>query len=278
MNINSTTSVYVFTQCKLTCPDFWTALFSEVGDILPGEKGIQIFYNQHDDIRVLVNYIDETSADKAISEFNYTRLDNLPIHLIKESDLPLLNSTTGKLLIGNLDSKISAQQLHESLQNFGDILFCDCQLAGNEESGFSMVQFRNHNDAIKALDYLEGSTIDLRPVSVQLFTKKHYQLCDWVFHPNEQLTPYEDLSYSNMIYVDKLPSFIQCDNDIKYLFSRIGKVKIAKLLTGRKGIIEMISSEGKWKAVNSFKSRSINGSFIHCIPINSFFQYHKLTK
>jgi polyadenylate-binding protein len=111
-------------------------------------------------------------VDALINNLNYTKLDDVPIHII-HSDIEtrkIVHSRKGRLFLMNLDPSLEESQVHEAFENFGKVIVC--KLAMNEDAislGHGYVQLRREEDAIKAHADLKGATINGRPLITKLF-------------------------------------------------------------------------------------------------------------
>lgn len=130
-----------------------------------------------------VSFETREDAINAITEFNYIKLDNIPIRLVlaDEETTNLIHSPDAKLKITNLDPKIEVSQLHEAFSNFGEIVSCkiDGEIEPDQDScskrfvsnGIGYVQFHLQEDADQAMKDLQDATINGRPFHIKRIKK-----------------------------------------------------------------------------------------------------------
>ena len=112
-------------------------------------------------------------AEKAISEYNYTKLDHVPIRIswADSETKRIQQSGLGNLKIDGLDKTIEASQLHEVFSSFGEVISCYIPLINGESRGCGYVQFRNPEDAQRAKEELADATINGKQIHITDYVK-----------------------------------------------------------------------------------------------------------
>ena len=154
--------------------EFLKKFFGEVGtiesispptiDLKSDPKGRQSYayvtYEIHDD------------AKRATALLNYTKLNGVPIR-ISWADPGTRISKKGKLIIKNLDPAIEVGQLHDALENFGEVFSCKIATDAEGKSlGYGYVHFMEEKDADQAMQDLKGATINGRPIQIEPYLKR----------------------------------------------------------------------------------------------------------
>ena len=151
--------------------DFLFQLMGEVGPVedIVLRKGRKD-RRGHDICSAFVTFGDHKTAERALQELNYIKLDGVPIHMRwwDEETNRIRKSKQGCLFLKNLDKSIEASQLHEALANFGEIISCKIETGMDHMSlGCSLVQFRRVEDAEQAVNDLKDAAINGIPVHVE---------------------------------------------------------------------------------------------------------------
>lgn len=82
-----------------------------------------------------VNFVDTSSAEKAMDTLNYTPLKNQPIRIMwSQRDPSLRRSGTGNVFIKNLDRSVDTKALNDTFSQFGKILSCKVAIEGDGNS------------------------------------------------------------------------------------------------------------------------------------------------
>ncbi|KAM3868759.1 uncharacterized protein ACN63O_006118 [Diretmus argenteus] len=108
----------------------------------------------------------EGAADRAIRHLDGKEYRGRPL-VVEESRARPPNST--KVFVGNLSSTCSADDLHGLFQTFGRVLDCDkvkARLCSN--AGYAFVHMERKEDALQAIDALNGTIFKGRQLSVEL--------------------------------------------------------------------------------------------------------------
>jgi cold-inducible RNA-binding protein len=77
---------------------------------------------------------------------------------------------SNRLFVGNLDFNTMEQQLHEAFADFGTVVFATIitDRATGRSRGFGFVEYDSTNDALKAIDSMNGATLQGRTLNVNL--------------------------------------------------------------------------------------------------------------
>ena len=214
-----------------------------------------------------VDFETREDAVNAIKEFNYTKLDNIPIRLVlaDEETINLIHSPYAKLKITNLDPEIEVSQLYDAFSNFGEIVTCkiDGEIEPDQDSygkrfisnGIGYVQFRHQEDADQALKDLQDVSINGRPV--------HIKRCSRFIHLTQNDT-------FTKCFIKHLPCFYN-DSNLVELFKEFGNVISCHIEEAeeersiqQRGIVEMSTHEESVRAIEGINGRMIEGSSLVC--------------
>uniref|UniRef100_A0A3Q3R695 RNA-binding protein 14 n=1 Tax=Monopterus albus TaxID=43700 RepID=A0A3Q3R695_MONAL len=112
----------------------------------------------------------EGAADRAIRHLDGKEYRGRPL-VVEESRARPPNST--KVFVGNLSATCSADDLHGLFSTFGRVLDCDkvkARLCSNV--GYAFVHMERKEDAVTAIEALNGTTFKGRQLAVEL-SKTH---------------------------------------------------------------------------------------------------------
>lgn len=139
-------------------------------------------------------------AQMAVDDFNYVKFDSNMINMkiLDDETQKILLSGTGTLLIKNLSSDITDNQLFEAFSQFGEVINCIIPSKDGESYHYGIVQFRDQNDADNALNELNNATFNDQKIEIYYFTKEKYGNID------ELCT-----NYHNLISVSGMNAFRQ---------------------------------------------------------------------
>ena len=229
-----------------------STLFSEYGEI----KDI-IFKKKRELERkfAFITFGKYEDAARALNEMNYTKLDGVPIRICwADAETRRIKlSGIGNLYIKGLDESFEVSQLHEAFSNFGDIISCKIPMNKDKtgqlkSNGYGYVQFRNAEDAEKAMKYLADASINDKKISIEKYPKKSRK------NPEETFTN---------LYVKGLnPNVFKTDQDLHDLFTQFGRVQNVRLLTSSFqgqtlpfGFVNMENHEDAVRAVVELNNR-----------------------
>ena len=113
-----------------------------------------------------VVFENEESAKQAVNEMNYTKIDGFTIRLIvsDKKTKSIIESKKTAMVISNLDPSIDEIQLHETLQDYGDVI--TCKIFVSDEC--AMAYFRNKKDTKNTYNKLKKARFEGRKISIQL--------------------------------------------------------------------------------------------------------------
>jgi RNA recognition motif-containing protein len=197
-------------------------------------------------------------ARQIIETFNYRKFGDVPIHCIlaDKETMAILESGAGNLYVKSLEPAVEDSELHESFSGFGEIVSCRIatDAASGKSLGYGYVQFRNPDDAQRAMTDLNGATIGRRQVQVSLFTRRQDRSTDE--------------TYTN-VYIENLLPTVD-DQALKQLFSEFGIVVSPRVLldpAGRsqcRGFCSMMTNEMAANAVAGLNGRQVGGRKLKC--------------
>ncbi|KAJ7951596.1 Polyadenylate-binding protein [Quillaja saponaria] len=121
-----------------------------------------------------VNYSNPQDAARALYELNFTPINEKPIRVMySHRDPSIRKSGAGNIFIKNLDQAIDHKALHDIFSAFGNILSCKVATDSSGQSkGHGFVQFDNEEAAQKAIEKLNGMSLNGKPVYVESFLRK----------------------------------------------------------------------------------------------------------
>ena len=252
--------------------DFIKKLFADCGPI----KNVIIREKNHSNF-AFVTFEKAESALKAIREYNYTKLNGIPIVITPTTQeyQNLIKSGQGNVFVKGLDEYIEISQLHELFQTYGEVISCKLPtLPGGKNKGFGYVQFRRPSDAERAITELNGATINGKKITVEKYKKKDRTQSNTAVPPpiiekppRLQSNGFDD-TYTN-IYIRNLPGSIQSSEDLKTMFSEFGLATSAKLMPdGQSGFCNMIDHQAAVRAVQSLNGSVKEGKVLEVVPAN----------
>jgi polyadenylate-binding protein len=160
--------IYVGDLPETTDEEFLRNLFAEYGSI--PQNGI-ILKKSLDKAFAFITFETHESAESAIKELNYTKIDDVPIR-VSWSDpetKKYKQSGLGNLFVSGLDDTIDVSQLHEAFSKFGEIISCKIPTTSGKSRGYGYVQFRNPSDAENARITLQGTCINDKEITIQRY-------------------------------------------------------------------------------------------------------------
>jgi len=140
--------------------------------LLEGYKGItkiELFKKKYETF-CFVTFSSDNNIKKIITELNYTKIDGKPCRIVPadEETLDIIRRRVGNVIICGLDESIEVSQLHEAFSNFGDIICSKIPMIYRKgewvSRGYGYVQFRNPDDAKRAIRELIGASINDKPL------------------------------------------------------------------------------------------------------------------
>ena len=131
-------------------------------------------------------------AQKAIDELNYTKIDGVPIHLMSVEDEEKIRSPNkkGNLIVKHIDKDVEESQLHDAFSNFGYVISVkiptdlDPKTRERKSRGYAFVQYRDEDDAIVAIDELQGACINGTQIEIEKYEARQYQKPEDTFTKN----------------------------------------------------------------------------------------------
>ena len=124
---------------------------------------------------VFIKLKEDISIDKFLDEFNFTRFDGIPIHLIPfiPSNFKIIQSGKNCVLLEGLNKEIDVKQMFETFGNYGKIIDCHIPLDSNNQSlGYCFIHFLKHSDGEKCISDLCNARINGNPVKLRFFDPK----------------------------------------------------------------------------------------------------------
>ncbi|KAI5077572.1 hypothetical protein GOP47_0007396 [Adiantum capillus-veneris] len=159
-----------------------------------------------------VNFGSVDDALQALEKLNYTELNGKAIRIMwSHRDSTARKSGIGNLFVKNLHESIDNKNLHQIFSPYGKILSCKVAMQDGKSRGHGFVSFEREEDAIAAIEQLNGMTIEDKKVFVGKFVKR-----------SERMLSGADLKYTNL-YVKNIDYDIT-ENELEEKFSEFGKI------------------------------------------------------
>ena len=241
--------------------DFLKTLFKECGNVL----NVTIKERPYGNF-AFISFETPEAALTAIKEFNYTKLNGMPIIITPTTQeyQNLIKSGEGNLYVKGLDEYIEISQLHELFQTYGEVI--SCKLPTNPDGknrGFAYVQFKDPKDAENARVELSDATINGKKITVENYQKKSPPPRS---NQQAQNIPVANEETFTNIFIKNLPDSVKNVNDLGKLFSEFGLVVSAKLLPdGQSGFCNMFDHDSAVRAVQALNGRIVGGKVIEAI-------------
>ena len=87
----------------------------------------------------------------------------------------LIHSDEGNVFVKGFGEDIEPLQLLDIFQNYGEVISCEVPLnPGGKNKGFGFVNFRQPSDAERAIEKLNGATINGKKITVEKCKKKNH--------------------------------------------------------------------------------------------------------
>eukprot|EP00271_Cylindrocystis_brebissonii_P017186 TRINITY_DN435_c0_g3_i1.p1 TRINITY_DN435_c0_g3~~TRINITY_DN435_c0_g3_i1.p1 ORF type:complete len:843 (-),score=229.42 TRINITY_DN435_c0_g3_i1:989-3517(-) len=123
-----------------------------------------------------VNYnsaVDESAAERALDALNYQPVNGRPMRIMwSHRDPSARRSGVGNIFIKNLDESIDNKALHDTFQQFGNILSCKVAMLDGVSKGYGFVHFETEEGANTAIEKVNGMLLCDKKVFVGKFLKK----------------------------------------------------------------------------------------------------------
>ena len=125
-----------------------------------------------------INYSQPADAERALDTMNFDVMNNKPIRIMwSQRDPTVRRSGNGNIFIKNLDSHIDTKSIYDTISMFGSIL--SCKIACDEEGkskGYGFIHFETEEAAQKAIDKVNGMSLDNKVVFVGKFQPRAARL------------------------------------------------------------------------------------------------------
>jgi polyadenylate-binding protein len=165
-------------------------------------------------------------------------------------------SGKGNIFIKNLDKDIDHKTLHDTFQQFGQILSCKIELdEKNESKGYGYIQFATQEAAEKAVAKVNGMMISGKKVFVGPFVTK-----------KERIVANSTKKFTN-VYIKNLDENYT-DDKLKELFSQFGHVQSAIMMSdeeGKKkgfGFVNFEDPDAAQRSVDELNNKEVDGKTV----------------
>ena len=168
-----------------------------------------------------VNFVAPADADRAIEALNFSEIKGRSCRIMTSQRDPSQRKLgKGNVFVHNLDKSINHRQLHDTFEVYGKISSCKVQNKDGSSLGYGFVQFDRDEDALKAIEKVNGMVILGQTVKVELFKP---------FAERES----KKSSFTN-VYVKNLPQSYGAEQ-LTALFAKIGEVANVHVVVDQEG-------------------------------------------
>lgn len=208
-----------------------------------------------------VNYNNTSDGERALEELNYTVIKGRPCRIMWSQRDPALRKTgQGNVFIKNLDSAIDNKALHDTFNQFGNIL--SCKVAQDEfgnSRGYGFIHFETGESASRAIQGVNGMLLNDKKV----FVGHHIAKKDRQSKVEEMKANFTNL------YVKNIQADVT-DEEFTQLFEKYGEVTSAAITrdpdTGKSrgfGFVNYIDHEHAAKAVDELNDKDFHGQTLY---------------
>ena len=208
-----------------------------------------------------VNYNNTSDGEKALEELNYTVIKGRPCRIMWSQRDPALRKTgQGNVFIKNLDAAIDNKALHDTFNQFGNIL--SCKVAQDEfgnSRGYGFIHFETGDSASRAIQGVNGMLLNDKKVFVGHHIAKR-----------DRQSKFDEMkaNFTNL-YVKNIASEV-ADEDFSKLFEKYGPVTSAAITrdpeSGKSrgfGFVNYIDHEHAAKAVEELNDQDFHGQKLY---------------
>jgi len=167
-----------------------------------------------------VNFTNAEDAKRAIEQFNFEVLFERPMRVMySQRDPSLRRSGLGNIFISNLHKDIDNRALHDTFQQFGNILSCKVSLDAKtgQSRGYGFVHFATEQEAKEAIQRLNNCVVAGQVIHVYAFKTKQER--------QKEL----ELNFQN-VFVKNIPPSWNTDR-LNQLFGQFGTIKRSTVRT-----------------------------------------------
>lgn len=212
-----------------------------------------------------VNYATLEEAEKALETLNFSLIANQPCRIMWQCrDSSLRKSGKGNLYVKNLPEDMDNKTLLDQFSIYGTILSCKVSFDNKTHKSlrFGYVQFEREEDSAKALEELNGKTINGSTIVVEKYNaNKRNQAAD---------------SWTNCFVKNISPKWDE--EKLKTIFGEFGAVQNVCVKTGPAssnfGFVNFESHDAAVKAVESLNNKVFEDNIINDAPTALFVARH----
>jgi polyadenylate-binding protein len=183
-----------------------------------------------------VHYETQEEADQAIAKVNGMLLQDKkvfvgPFQARKERTSEESKQRFTNVYVKNLDTAFTKEQLEQKFAEFGKVTSAVIVTNEKDESkGFGFVNFAQPEEAQRAVEALNGTVINGKPIYVGRAQKKHEREEELRHQRMDQLQKYQGVN----VYVKNLEDSVD-DDRVRQEFSKFGTITSAKVMRDEKG-------------------------------------------
>lgn len=205
-----------------------------------------------------VNYTQQADAERAMDTINGSEIKGRPCRIMwSQRDPSLRKSGKGNIFIKNLDKKIDIKALHDTFSQFGNILSCKIELDSKGESkGYGYIQFAENENAVTAIDKVNGMMLLDKPVFVGQFVPRR-----------ERIQANSTKEFTN-IFIKNLDEKVD-EEKLKSLFSQFGALKSVAIMREEAdnkskgfGFVNFEDAADAMNAVNELNGKDVQGKAV----------------
>ena len=206
-----------------------------------------------------VNYHRAEDAERAIDTLNYTPITGGRACRImwSQRDPYIRKSNIGNIYIKDLHPSIQSSDLYDNFSQFGTILSCKVEIESNGNSkGFGYVHFEKKEDALRAIEGVNGIEFEGKKVFVSEFLNK-----------KQRETSGNVPKYTN-VYIKNINMKVT-EKELKEKFSAFGKITSSVIMYDENknskgfGFINFETPEGAKNAVEKMNETEFFGNRLY---------------
>uniref|UniRef100_A0A8I6YP00 PABP n=1 Tax=Hordeum vulgare subsp. vulgare TaxID=112509 RepID=A0A8I6YP00_HORVV len=185
-----------------------------------------------------VNFSSPADAARALEMLNFTPVNGKPIRIMYSNrDPSSRKSGAANIFIKNLSESTTEDNLKELFGNFGPITSVIVVRADDGKSRcFGFVNFENPDDAVHAVEDLNGKKFDDKELYVgraQKKSEREMQLKESFEKSNKETA---DRNQGTNLYLKNLDGSVDDDEKLKELFAEFGTITSCKVMRDSNGV------------------------------------------
>jgi len=200
-----------------------------------------------------INFYTVFDAQRAIDTLNNTQIKGKFCRIMwSKRDPSERKNSKGNVFIKGLVPSVGPKELHDTFSQFGNILSCKVATTSNGESkGYGYVHFESADNALKAIEIVNGKKISNSIVTVGLFKSR------------QERSQNQGSSWTN-VFVKNI-DISTTEEEFSELFSKQGTITSFKLNTNEKfqkkfGFVNFETNKMAVDAINTLNNFDFKGN------------------